>query len=138
MPSQHHHVPGGQRLARVVDLEVAKPQVVEGVELLHSSPLEIAVAHVGVLGPVGHRHLPGRTGEGLTGHREQDTFLNNAQKLVHWKFIDVSELHPLNELTDGAEIYSRVYEEDDADNYIKITQMRAAYLLENSFSNITF
>ncbi|MEO6456007.1 MAG: DUF4288 domain-containing protein [Ginsengibacter sp.] len=74
----------------------------------------------------------------VTGHREQDTFLNNAQKLVHWKFIDVSELHPLNELTDGAEIYSRVYEEDDADNYIKITQMRAAYLLESSFANMTF
>jgi hypothetical protein len=74
----------------------------------------------------------------VTGHQEQDTFLNNAQKLVHWKFIDVSELHPLNELTDGAEIYSRVYEEDDADNYIKIIQMRAAYLLENSFANLSF
>ncbi|MEO6328035.1 MAG: DUF4288 domain-containing protein [Ginsengibacter sp.] len=73
----------------------------------------------------------------VTGHSEQDTFLNNTQKLVQWKFIDVSELHPLTALTDGAEIYSRVYEEDDADNYIKITQMRAAYLLENSFTGFT-
>lgn len=74
----------------------------------------------------------------ITGHREQDTFLNNTQKLVHWKFIDISELHPLNEFTDGAEIYSRVYEEEDADNFIKITHMRAAYLLENTFSNTAF
>ena len=67
-----------------------------------------------------------------TGHHEEDLFLNNAQKLVHWKFIDVAELHPLNELTDGAEIYSRICEEDDADTYIKIIHKRAAHLLENS------
>ena len=74
-----------------------------------------------------------------TGHREEDTFLNNSQKLVHWKFIDVPELHPLNELTDGAELYSRICEEDDADNYIKITYKRAAHLLENStYQSVTF
>jgi hypothetical protein len=66
------------------------------------------------------------------GHLEEDTFLNNSQKLVHWKFIDVSELHALNELTDGAEIYSRICEEDDADDYIKIIHKRSAHLLENS------
>ena len=74
-----------------------------------------------------------------TGHREEDTFLNNSQKLVHWKFIDVPELHPLSELTDGAELYSRICEEDDADDYIKITHKRAAYLLENSsYESVTF
>ena len=74
-----------------------------------------------------------------TGHHEEDTFLNNAQKLVHWKFIDVSELYPLNELTDGAEIYSRICEEEDAENYIKITHKRASHLLEsNSYEGVTF
>ena len=74
-----------------------------------------------------------------TGHREEDTFLNNSQKLVHWKFIDVPELHPLNELTDGAELYSRICEEDDADDYIKITYKRAAHLLEqSSYESVTF
>ena len=67
-----------------------------------------------------------------TGHREEDTFLNNSQKLVHWKFIDVPELYELNELTDGAEIYSRICEEEDADDYIKLIQKRAEHLLENS------
>ena len=57
---------------------------------------------------------------------------------MHWKFIDVPEMYPLNELTDGAEIYSRVYEEEDAEDHIKITQRRAEYLMENIFSNIAF
>ncbi len=52
---------------------------------------------------------------------EEDNFLNNEQKPVHWKFIDVSELHALNELVDGTEIYSCIREEDNADEYIKIT-----------------
>ena len=74
-----------------------------------------------------------------TGQREEDIFLNNAQKLVHWKFIDVPELHPLSELTNGAELYSRICEEDDADSYIKITHKRAAHLLENStYQSVAF
>ncbi len=66
----------------------------------------------------------------ITGHREEDTFLNDSQKLVHWKFIDVCELHLLAEFTDGAEIYSRICEQDDADQYISNTYKRAAHLHE--------
>ena len=66
------------------------------------------------------------------GEKEQDNFLNAANKPVRWKFIDVSELHKLDELIDGAEMYSRIREEDDAEIFIKVTQMRAAHLLENS------
>jgi hypothetical protein len=66
------------------------------------------------------------------GEGEQDNFLNVADKPVQWKFIDVCELHKLDDLIDGAEMYSRIHEEDDAEIFIKITQMRAAHLLENS------
>ena len=66
-----------------------------------------------------------------TGHREEDTFLNDSQKLVQWKFIDVSELHVLNEFTDGAELYSRICEQEDADHFISNTYKRAACLLES-------
>ena len=66
-----------------------------------------------------------------TGHREEDNFLNNTQKPVLWKFIDVSELHPLNELIDGAELYSRICEEEDAEIYTKLTYLRASHLQEN-------
>jgi hypothetical protein len=58
--------------------------------------------------------------------------LNNIQKPVHWKFIDVSELHPLTELIDGAELYSRICEEEEADRYIKVTKQRASHILESS------
>lgn len=67
-----------------------------------------------------------------TGHLEEDNFLNSIHKPVHWKFIDVSELHPLTELIDGAELYSRICEEEEADRYIRVTKQRATHILENS------
>ncbi len=67
----------------------------------------------------------------LLGDAEEDNFLNNDKKPVHWKFIDVSELHPLNELIDGTEIYSCIKEEDNGDEYIKIINKRASYLHES-------
>jgi hypothetical protein len=76
----------------------------------------------------------------ILGDSEEDNFLNKEQKPVHRKIIDVSELHPLNELIDGAEIYSRINEDEDADEYVKITKKRAKYLhekcLENTFEMI--
>jgi hypothetical protein len=66
------------------------------------------------------------------GEKEQDDFLNSYNKPVHWKFIDVPELYPMNALMDGAEMYSRIREEESADIYIRVTQMKAAHLLENS------
>lgn len=69
----------------------------------------------------------------LIGDEEEDNFLNDHQKRVHWKFIDVSELHPLNDLTDGAEIYSRICEEEDVGSYIKMINNRAKHLHETCF-----
>jgi len=66
------------------------------------------------------------------GHREQETFLNNKEKLVQWKFIDVSEMHKLDELVDGAEVYSRITEQDDADVYVKVIRLKAKHLFEQS------
>ena len=71
----------------------------------------------------------------LIGEKEQDNFLNNINKPVHWKFIDVSELHKLDSLVDGAEMYSRICEQDDAAMYIRTTQSRAKHLLEKGLNN---
>ncbi|MEO6812669.1 MAG: DUF4288 domain-containing protein [Ginsengibacter sp.] len=68
-----------------------------------------------------------------TGEKEEDSFLNNQQKPVHWKFIDVSELHPLNDLIDGAELYSKIGEEEDAESYIRMINNRAKHLHEDCF-----
>jgi hypothetical protein len=62
---------------------------------------------------------------GITG---QEKFLNDRQRLVEWKFIDVCELYKLSELIDGAELYSRIQETDDAANYIDIIHRKADYI----------
>ncbi len=66
------------------------------------------------------------------GEREEDSFLDKVEKLVHWQFVDVCELHPLDGLIDGAEMYSRISEQEDADIYMNVTRLRAAHLLQNS------
>ena len=66
------------------------------------------------------------------GEREQDYFLNATSKPVQWKFIDVCEVHKLDKLIDGAEMYSKIREEDSADIYIRATHLKAKHLFEAS------
>ncbi|MFT3826978.1 MAG: DUF4288 domain-containing protein [Chitinophagaceae bacterium] len=65
------------------------------------------------------------------GDQEQEIFLNQQQKLVHWQFVNISELYKLSELIDGAELYSKVEETDRADLYIETVHKKAAYLRSN-------
>jgi hypothetical protein len=62
---------------------------------------------------------------GTIGKNEQETFYNLKQQLVCWQFVNVSELHQLSELIDGAELYSRINEVDDADAYANFVNRRA-------------
>ena len=59
------------------------------------------------------------------GKNAEDSFYNLKQQLVRWQFVNVSELHLLSELIDGAEMYSRINEVDDADAYITFVHRRA-------------
>lgn len=59
------------------------------------------------------------------GKDEEDSFYNLKQQLVRWQFINVSELYHLNELIDGAEMYSRISEVDNAEAYITFVHRRA-------------
>jgi Domain of unknown function (DUF4288) len=68
----------------------------------------------------------------LIGEKEEDHFQSFYKKPVKWKFIDVSEMHLLDNLIDGAELYSRINEQDDAETYIRSTQTRAKDLFEKS------
>ena len=65
-----------------------------------------------------------------TGQKEQETFYNRKQQLVQWQFINVSELYEISELIDGAELYSRIEEKDNAHAYIHVVNQKA----ENIFS----
>lgn len=59
------------------------------------------------------------------GMKSEELFFNHRQQLVRWQFISISELYLLQELIDGAELYSRVEETNDADSYIKFVHARA-------------
>jgi len=60
------------------------------------------------------------------GMKEEEMFFNQKKQLVQWQFIAVSEIYKLNELLDGAELYSRIEEKDDAEGYMHVLQKKAA------------
>lgn len=62
------------------------------------------------------------------GRKEQESFLNQHQKLVQWKFIDVSELYKISDLIDGAELYSRIEEPSSARTYIELIHRKAQHI----------
>ena len=59
------------------------------------------------------------------GRACEETFYNNRQQLVQWQFINVCEVYKLHELIDGTEVYSRIEERDDAENYIHFINQKA-------------
>lgn len=59
------------------------------------------------------------------GQQEQESFFNRKEQLVQWRFINVSELYRLSELIDGAELYSRIEEKDNAEAYIYTINQKA-------------
>jgi hypothetical protein len=60
-----------------------------------------------------------------TGNKEEDSFYNQKQQLIRWQFVNVAELYRLTELIDGAELYSRINEVEDADAYVSFVHKRA-------------
>ncbi len=71
----------------------------------------------------------------LIGDKQQDSFLNKINKTVSWKFIDVAELNRIDNLNDGAEMFSRICEQDNAELYIRATHTRARHLLEKGIDH---
>ena len=67
-------------------------------------------------------------------------YLNGADENripAKWKFIDVTELHLLNNLSEGAEVSSKINEEENAEVYIRIIQRKSAQLLQRSIHHFT-
>lgn len=61
----------------------------------------------------------------MLGSKEEEMFFNRNQQLVQWQFISISELYQLNELIDGAELYSRIEEKENLDAYLHIIYKKA-------------
>ena len=59
------------------------------------------------------------------GKKEEETFFNSKQQLVQWQFINVSELYRLSDLIDGAELYSRIEEKENAEAYVYTVNQKA-------------
>jgi Domain of unknown function (DUF4288) len=50
---------------------------------------------------------------------------------VTWQFVNIPELYQINGFVDGAELYSRVKEEEDGEVYEQVIHRRAAMLQYN-------
>lgn len=66
------------------------------------------------------------------GMKEEDSFYNNRQKLVQWQFVNVLELHKINELIDGAELYSHIEEKENGELYTEVVHKKAEHLKANT------
>ena len=73
----------------------------------------------------------------LLGDGDYLSGADECRIMAKWKFIDVTELHPLINFSDGAEIYSVVKEEANADLYIRNIKKMATQLLQHSLHQFT-
>ncbi|HYM94483.1 MAG TPA: DUF4288 domain-containing protein [Chitinophagaceae bacterium] len=62
------------------------------------------------------------------GRQGEEIFFNEKQKLVQWQFINVCALYKLSATIDGAELYSRIEESDDAGAYIEMIHKKAEHI----------
>jgi hypothetical protein len=68
----------------------------------------------------------------IIGLSEEDSFVNEKNNLVKWEFINVSELLPVRALEDGVELYSRIYEMEEASSHVNFVHQKAITLRLNS------
>lgn len=62
------------------------------------------------------------------GHTNEKRFENIHKQMVEWKFVNVSEVILMNEMIDGAEVYSSIKECDDGADYERNIHTRAKLL----------
>ncbi len=65
------------------------------------------------------------------GSTETKELGNAVQSLVHWKFVDVTELYRINQYSDGAEIFSSMRELENATIAEELIHKRAATVKSN-------
>ena len=64
------------------------------------------------------------------GEREQYVLPLLKEQSLSWKFLFVTDLYKLENMTDGAEVFSRITDADDGDNYQHQVQLKSGYLFE--------
>ena len=72
----------------------------------------------------------------IIGQQEEEVFCNQNRQLVQWKFVTITELHPLEDVADGAEVFSQIIEIDHADDYCNFAHHKHA-LLKQQVASVT-
>lgn len=62
----------------------------------------------------------------LIGEQEEQSFVNHTQQFICWKLIAVTDIYPFTTELDGAEIFSRISEEEQPASFIHTMQLRSA------------
>jgi hypothetical protein len=62
------------------------------------------------------------------GRKEEDSFVNQKNQRVEWRFINIPELNKLPALNDGMELYSKVNEYENANRFIETVNMKAGHI----------
>ncbi|MBK7650839.1 MAG: DUF4288 domain-containing protein [Flammeovirgaceae bacterium] len=70
----------------------------------------------------------------VIGWLEQRSFLNHRAEHVIWKFIEIAEIHEVENPEDGVLLCSYTVEHDNAQEYIESTRIKAKKSLAISLS----
>ncbi len=102
-------------IARIVfsiqtDVETSKDQFDEHLHLIAAQSQEEAVLKARVL-----------------GLQEEDGFVNGKQR-VRWAFVNVLDVQPIQDIIDGVQLYSTIFEKDKSEDYIHYVHLRASDL----------
>lgn len=65
----------------------------------------------------------------ILGRLGECQFVNDRQETVTWKFINVTDICPINSMEDGDEIYSSTEEPKDVRDYLQLIDAKANRLL---------
>jgi hypothetical protein len=59
------------------------------------------------------------------GKQQEESFPNKNNELVSWKFIDVIDLHQLEEIEDGEQVYAHTHETENTNSFIEFTRQKS-------------
>ena len=62
------------------------------------------------------------------GLMQQEEIINNNNHLVNWKFVAVTEIQNIGEIAHGKEIYYKITEPEQAEQYLALVHAKATQL----------
>ncbi len=63
--------------------------------------------------------------------QEEEAFMNQSNQLVQWKLIAITDIYPLQTGVDGAALFSKISEEENAAMFIHAIKLRSKDMLSH-------